>query len=325
MPLMAMSLLASCNNGSGGGGGGGGDDPKTLEECTWEEISKVSKAHKASKWFKVGDTKTVKVNNQNHKVRIIGFDQDVDKDGKKIGITFEFANLISDENGYSLATQWNDTNDGSVVANHNYLDSSVRMALVGEKQEEGHILWAQKGNDHWSNEEGGPYTNKSVLEMLPNDLTKVLKAPSKYVNIWNDEKSPEPGFEEQVINDKLFLLSPKEMGYSADYMETKNEPYKYYEGHIKGTDTIRTKRQVNEIEMFDDTVYITEGPQKYKAYIENHAGFGPYYMEWGGYYWLRSPYTRTNNSAWEVINNGLIADFIGVSANASSVAPAFCI
>ncbi len=115
MPLLALSLLTSCNN------------PEPLEECTWEKISAISKAGNASEWFKVGDEKTVEVNGQPHKVRIIGFNQDKDLNNKPIGITFEFVNLISDSNGCSLATLWNEgikTKLGE--ASFDYLNSSIR-------------------------------------------------------------------------------------------------------------------------------------------------------------------------------------------------------
>ena len=175
--LMAISLLASCNSNKGLG------TPKPLEECSWGKINQVSKAGKASEWFKVGDTKKLQLKHQDtnnnriiddgelyQTVRIIGINEDYTElptDGSKpnpnkaIGITFEFVDLISDANGYSLATQWNDTNDIS-TANNNYLNSSIRYALNKKTGTDGcdHILWAQKEATEWSNY----YINKSELD-----------------------------------------------------------------------------------------------------------------------------------------------------------------
>ncbi|MCQ2795131.1 MAG: DUF6273 domain-containing protein [Bacilli bacterium] len=168
MPLMAVSFLASCNN--------GGDVPpepepeerKSLEECSWEEISEGSRTGKASKWFRVGDTKTVKINNKDHKVRIIGFNHDYSElpdegepdPNKKLGITFEFANVITDSDGNAVTTPWNPS--GS--KNYDYRSSTLNTFL-----------------------------NNDVLHMLPSsgdpnnpDLKEVIKQVDKKVGVSTD-------------------------------------------------------------------------------------------------------------------------------------------
>ncbi|MCQ2796017.1 MAG: hypothetical protein MJ213_01725 [Bacilli bacterium] len=219
---------------------------KTLEECSWSEINEISTSGLADKYFTLGEEKKVQLKHQSgniyQTVRIIGFNQDyteLPKGGgnpdpnKVIGITFEFVNSICDDQGYSIATQWDDT-DAEKGSNYNFLDSSVRKALT--KTGNGHILWAKKGATSWSNEPGGLYTDKSVLEMLPDELTEegILKTPAKYINIWNKNLEPEEGWEEQVVNDKLFLLSPAEMGrIGHEQEEPHTVTYSLYEGHSK--------------------------------------------------------------------------------------------
>lgn len=70
-------------------------DP-TLENNTWEQISKIARSGKASTIWSVGDTKKFVCNGNEMTARIIGFDHDdvVDTASygrEKAGITFEFA------------------------------------------------------------------------------------------------------------------------------------------------------------------------------------------------------------------------------------------
>lgn len=329
MPLMAISLLASCNN--GGGGGGDPEQKEWYEDTTYINSLTTDDVTKENPDGSIGVVQTIKVNGLDHKVRLIGVDQDVDSKGNKIHTTWEFVNLISDENGYALATLWNDANDVDTF-NHNYLDSSLRMALVKEKPDGGvgHILWAQKGETKWSNQPDGPYTNKSVLEMLPDDLTKegILKVPSKYINIWNKDKKPDAGWEEQIVNDKLFLLSPREMGLDEEYQEPSSFTYTYYNGHTGEEDAIRIKKQINGTEVLIMSSVIPPGSgQTYTGEVYNYAG-----NNWkadetsGGALHLRSPLTNSSygNMAWYVKSNGGISES-NAQTNARAVAPAFCI
>ncbi|MCQ2786925.1 MAG: DUF6273 domain-containing protein [Bacilli bacterium] len=337
IPFMALSLLASCSENLG--------TPKPLEECSWEKISQVSKAGKANEWFKVGDTKKLQLKHQDtnnngiiddgelyQTVRIIGINEDYTElptdgsepnPGKAIGITFEFVDLISDANGYSLATQWNDTNDTS-TANHNYLNSSIRYALNKKTGTGGcdHILWAQKGATEWSNEPDGLYTNKSVLDMLPNELTKegILKTPAKYININNGD-----GWKEETINDKLFLLSPVEMGRTE---HTDEEPHTATYSYYKDAENVdRVKKQIKSDEECTSHGEIQSGKgQTYEKTVYNFAGQNfKSDSTAGGFSWLRSPCTNDNGDAWSVYVDGHLSEAFYVNFRAQAIAPAFCI
>lgn len=81
---------------------------KPLAECTWEEISAVSKSGKALEWWNVGDTKQITVNGKTYNAQIIGFDHDNVTDSasygrEKAGITFQFGEIYSNE-------KWANTN-----------------------------------------------------------------------------------------------------------------------------------------------------------------------------------------------------------------------
>ncbi|MCQ2794755.1 MAG: DUF6273 domain-containing protein [Bacilli bacterium] len=148
------------------------DIKRTLEDCTWKEINEISMSGKAAETFKIGDTKTVKVNNKNHKVRIIGFNHDYSElpdDGsapdsnKMLGITFEFANVITKNDGSPATTPWNQED----AKNYDYRSSTLNTFL-----------------------------NNDVLNMLPSsgdpnnpDLREVIKPVDKKVGVSTDEGS----------------------------------------------------------------------------------------------------------------------------------------
>lgn len=272
-----------------------------------------------------GITHPLKVNGLNHTVRLIGTKEDKDKVANDISTTWEFANLISDDNGCSLATQWNDTNE--ITSNYNYLNSSVRYALNKKTGEGGcdHILWAQKEATAWST--NPLYKNKSVLDMLgaENDgFVDALKTPSKNININYGNT-----WEEKTVEDELFLLSPAEMGRTghADE-EATTATYSYYNG---ATNPNRVKKQVNNEESYNPSSgdkptisYVPESGQVYTGSVNNCAGYNKTEAKYGGNSWLRSPRTNYDNNSWGVGLSGLISN-VPVCSTAYPVAPAFCI
>lgn len=314
MPLMALSFLASCNNSTPWY-----KDTKYLSSLTKEDITKEG-----------GTIKTLKVNGKEHKVRLIGVDEDytdiTKPDETKIHTTWEFVNLISDKNGFSLATQWNDTNITKTSV-YNYKEASIRNALNGVNVKNVH--WSEKEATSWSTT-----YNCSVLDMINAEnkgFGDVLKKPIKLVSIYNEKKQPNPGFEDRVINDKLFLLSPREMGCSSPTQEEGSATYTYYEGHTETTDTIRIKKQVNESSIFDADMkvkipYSEESGQLYENKVYNYGGHNPEESR-GGIWWFRSPYTGQPELGhpYRCTSTGSCVVNAGANEASHNVAPAFCI
>lgn len=123
VPLLTASFLASCNSAK---------NKKWYEYNDWWNYCSSGKNGEQAMTDDIGKEVNVTVNGQVHKVRLIGVEHDVlsDDTTKKAHCTFEFSNLLSDSNGYSLATLWN-TKDGTSSTNYDYENSDLRTALDG--------------------------------------------------------------------------------------------------------------------------------------------------------------------------------------------------
>ena len=158
--------------------------------------------------------------------------------------------------------------------------------------------------------------------MLPNELTKdgILKTPAKYVNIYDG------GWKEQTVEDKLFLLSPKEMGNTEDteHEESHTTTYSYYKDAEKIN---RVKKQIKGDEEYTAHNEIPSGKgQIYGDKVSNYAGYNSKSNSTeGGVSWLRSPSTDGNVEAWSVYVDGDFSSSYEVYNSAQAIAPAFCI
>lgn len=279
---------------------------KLLENLDWDDISDCSKSGFAPTLFKIGDEKTIKVNNIDQKVRIIDFNHDKDKNGNKIGITFEFANLLSDSNGYSLATLWNTIN-GNSSKNYDYLNSDLRKALDGLGN--GTLRWYQKG----SNTKSIAYI-EPVIKMLPSDLQNNIKTAKKCIGTTYSYKLTD-------YDAKIFALTYNEITSSSErYAKVEGTTYQYYKDH--DNDSSRIKQQVKG----RDGAVI--GSTKITDLIwnpYNYAGYNSSIEDnYGGFYWLTSPRTNSPYNAWHIHFDGHFA-FNHVYYGGYAIAPAFCI
>lgn len=161
--------------------------------------------------------------------------------------------------------------------------------------------------------------------MLPSDLVKVLKEPIKYVACRNDDGK----WDDKTFSDKLFLLSPREMGYNDSQQESAEHtaPYSYYEGHDAQMDSFRIKKQVNDNEVYIESPYIPRGSgQLTPCDVQNHAGYvDDTQRAWGATYWLRSPDINVYDIAWHSFFQGVLTTMLSVYSEALCIAPAFCI
>ena len=286
---------------------------KLLESLSWDKINQYSLAGWAPYIFYIGEEKTIKVNEIDHKVRIIDFNHDelsTSTEEKKqfAGITFEFANLLSDSSGYSLATLWNTSNKDSST-NYDYLNSDLRKALDG--QGTGTLRWYQK-------ESGTKSTNytTSVYDMLPSGLQSKIRTVKK-------EVATTSSYTVTNYDTKIFALTFREMTQRPrTYAKEEGTTYQYYKEH--DNDSSRIKHQIKWHDgAVTSSTKITDSDITWEAY--NCAGYNASKDSYGGYYWLASPSTYGSGIAWCVRDGGYLLDNRYVYSSAFAVAPAFCI
>ncbi|MCQ2795731.1 MAG: DUF6273 domain-containing protein [Bacilli bacterium] len=258
----------------------------------------------------VGLTKEVLVEGVVHPVRLIGIDHDViveedpEVEPGKAHTTWEFVNLISDANGYSIATPWN-WEDGDGSTNGNFVNSTLRKALDGEGEAKNKVLqWYQKGESLKSE----IYSGKCILDMLDSDLRSVLKLVEKPIGAGSYEA-------------KLFLLSYRELSATStsQYAYNEGDTYVYYKNHDYSE--ARIHKQISDTSLSPESVEITDGNT---SCTDNYAGcFDPSTL--GSALWLRSLYGyRLNQRTWYLETDGdFYVDLVWY--NAYGVAPAFCI
>lgn len=168
-----------------------------LDFFTWKEINDYSVSGNAPYLFYVGEVKTVSIDDDTYDIRIIDFNRDVDRYGNKIGITFEFANVIK-----NFSESW----DKEIYArlNHDFCRSTLNQQF-------------QPGND--GKEDGKIYqlVDKITDSSSGDKLTSFIKTAKKEIEIYtvND------GWDSKTYNTKLFPLSRHEL--DGDYTS-----YQYY-------------------------------------------------------------------------------------------------
>lgn len=284
-----------------------------LNELSWDSISRISDEGRASYYFQIGDIKTVIVNSIAHTVRIIDFNHDTifNSGGKKAGITFDFADLISDSNGHSIGVVFNwEQCTPYGTEPYTYQGSNLSKALDGTGTARD-FAWYEKEAEYKSTK----YT-LTVFDMLPADLRSVLK-PVKN-------------------NNKLFALSYQEYkNYGTIELEEDGFGYEYYKSNYASL----LKRQVAGFTGSNKTPNIKDaprdrcyGPIRDGAPVHNNAGLGCSDKK-GGFYWTRSVRicndyhhpTWMHQSAFYINDNGdiQVADRGWEVLNA--VAPGFAI
>lgn len=184
-------------------------DYDLLEYLDWKnddesvpDIEGISFSGLAPYIFNLGETKTVKVNDIDHQVRIIGFNHDVDSDNRPIGLTFEFVNTIYiDSSSNSLV--W-ENKSGDLSTNKNFPHSNLNCYLN--------------------------YDDHSVLSYLDDNLKSAIKTTYKKVGLQ---------LQEEYITDypypaKLFPLSNREIGGNNEAVaEGEGTIYEFYDSYHK--------------------------------------------------------------------------------------------
>lgn len=238
---------------------------ENLDAYSWSEINQLSEMGLAKTYFKIGNTKKIRLKNQtfDHTVRIIDFNHDDLADGSKVGITFEFADVITDSNSM-VSVLWNDKSE-----NNDYRQSSLNNFLNTD--------------------------DDCVFNKLPEDLRNAVKPVDKKVGVLTNDDSWEAMSFDIDTYPKLFPLAYDEITGTHESTVTYEEGtiYEYYKLHDNNDSRIKKMAGAKE----DD---------------------------WGVEYWLRSPCTEYKYVAWLTDFDGTFFPY-NVNAYPFAIAPAFCI
>lgn len=117
-------------------------DP-VLANNSWEKISEVARAGKASQYWNVGDTKPFVCNGTTYEAQIIGFDHDDVTDSasygrSKAGITFQFKGVTSD------STVWDTSITGKVWSQSSLRNTTMSSLLNGMGELQNYIVGVNK-------------------------------------------------------------------------------------------------------------------------------------------------------------------------------------
>lgn len=208
--------------------------PDTLEECTWEQISKLSSSGKISSYFEVGDTKGITINgtilsdsysNVHVDAFIIGINHNASYEGSnlthfEIGkmsgnpVAFSRSNPNYPNSGYS--NSFNINSDGTNI--NGWSQSDMRRTILSQNP-------------------SSPRSN-SFMSALPSDLRGVMKTCAKRqlqptksldystIGVTNDYLSICSIFE---ITGSSYETRNPESNYQSEYSYYKsgNSRYKY--------------------------------------------------------------------------------------------------
>lgn len=269
--------------------------PKTLEESTWAEIAQVSanKSWDAMGW-KVGDSKTITLNgtvgtlalnNYQCKVYIIGFDHNAEKEGQ--GISFGLLEGM-DGKQLCLVDQYYNIVTSEVMA---FSMKTTRTNAGGWKTSK--IRKTILGSTDVENGDATPDTIASpaantLMAALPADLRAVLKPITKYTD--NVGNSSDASAVTPTI-DYLPLMAEFEVSGKSEYANPNEKTYQAQYEYYKSGNSAKKYRQSN--------------------------------VNFGAFWWLRSPISSNTYGFCCVIANGTV-DHFGAD-NSEGVAPAFLV
>lgn len=153
-----------------------------LEKTSWADISAIAKSGEASKYFSIGDRKSITVGENTYCARIIGFNHDPlvsakdygTKTNGKAGITFEVKELYPEAVPYYADTlptdtyliNWGGGGGGYASTIHSSVMRSIRASLPLDLRKA--ITWVQK--DYYSFSKGSSSIYVTTLQTAWDDL-----------------------------------------------------------------------------------------------------------------------------------------------------------
>lgn len=198
-----------------------------LNDCTWDEISKISNRGLGADYFSVGDRKAVTLNSTvgslslsgTYYAYIIGIDHNSSVEGN--GITFQFG--------------FNTLSDGANIA---FVDGNY-----GTKKTTGSLFNmnnSESNSGGWESSLMRTTICPAFKDCLPSELQAVLKKVTKYTD--NTGNGTLTASCVTATEDDIFLLSEFEVRGSRNYANTTEQNYqKQYTWYSAGNSKVMYK------------------------------------------------------------------------------------
>lgn len=201
-----------------------------LNDCTWKQIAMVSSAGLANEYFKVGDTKTLKLNGT---VGVLTF-SNLSVDATIIGINHNSAVEGDNRIHFQIGSI-----SGTDIA---FIDSYYDDVITDNTK-----AFCMNAGDNYGNAGGWERSDmrniilSSFRQALPSELVTNMKTVIKYTDNTGDGKGSSVSFVTPTT-DYMWLLSPVELLGSTSGGNTYEANYqKQYDYYLSGNSTRRCR------------------------------------------------------------------------------------
>ena len=234
--------------------------PTEIDPDTWAGVQKIVRKGLASEYFNVGDQLVSAYDGGEIVWEVIGIDVDTPVDSNfSHSMTLQTKDCPHDIQFDALESN-NPNSSRKSYGNNRYIHSAVRQWL---NSDEAAFQWkSQHQYDAKPTDSLGLYNGAGFLHRLDPELVSVLGAANKKV-----AKADADGGGQESFNDKVFLLSQKEVGLGEAGDVTGEFVYPFYDG-ISNAGRIKQLNGINS--------------------------------SW----WLRSPYVSTSDRVHTVYTDG---------------------
>lgn len=271
----------------------------------------------------IGLQRKVILNSVPHNVIVVGEEQDIDENGKKVSLTFQFTNFVSGSDG-AMATEWERYDGYEQPNNHNYWKSNLENTLNSEKND---VIW-----DNYDSEK------QSVYSMIKNEernkgLATNIKVVSRVVNTKLDSD-----WVPTQKNTKLFcptlsnFFSDEGIDETDDIIIQTADIKKLYEQegqpHILGINSSQYKYYAHDNNIGDEPIF-KNGPKHFECLkLSPASNQNNDYVT--TYYWISTPtiYNSDETAVWNVDPDGSMSNPVLGSFTltmGTCIAPCFCI
>ncbi len=262
-----------------------------LNACSWSDIKQISDAGQGTNYWKVGDTKTIKINgtvgaytfsNVSVDAYILGFNHNSAKEGAN-RIHFQLGKISGKEVALCDSTYNSYKTDGTKMFNFNHwgnynyggwAGSDLRYDILGSTNKAPSGYGSAKttttvGYDAPATTPTSPVAN-TLMAALPSDLRAVMKPVTKYTD--NTAGGANTASYVTATADYLFLLAEFEVFGTRSYANSAEQNYQLqYDYYKAGNSKVAYNHSANSTAVW---------------------------------WWLRSPYYNPANRFCRVSSNG---------------------